>query len=63
MLVLVRLAKINGEKVSAQGNFTIFSLSNGFTLSKIFFDINSGMKVVFYRLFSFQRVVFIYRKE
>ena len=47
MLVRVHFAKINGEKVSGQGNFAIFSVSNGFTLFKIFDDIHSGMKVLF----------------
>ena len=51
MLVRVRFAKINGEKVSVQGNFAIFAVSNGFKLIKIFDYIYSGVKVLFLRLF------------
>ena len=51
MLGRVRFAKINREKVSVQGNFAIFTVSNGFKLIKIFDYIYSGVKVLFLRLF------------
>ena len=49
MLVKVSFAKINGEKVLVQWNFVIFSVSNCFTLFKIFGDTHSCRKNLFFQ--------------
>ena len=61
MLVCVRHIEINRKKVSVRKIFAILSVSNGFTLLKIFDDIHSGMKV--YRLFFSELSYLIYLRK
>ena len=65
MLVKVSFAKINGEKVLVQWNFVIFSVSNCFTLFKIFGDTHSYVgKTYFSSLFFLIKVIYsIFDKE
>ena len=63
MLVLVRFAKINGEKVSVQWNFGIFLCQMVLYYLRFLMISTQVWKSYFCRLFSFQRVVFIYQKD